>query len=245
MIHLIFFCLTLFLCGFWQHHVVNEDLSGLKIHKGLPLVEVMEVGEYPKIDGNAEDACWKKIAPIPLRYSDCSMLKPRFKTHVKIACSRDMLYILFICWDPDTKRIRGENRKHDGEIWKDNSVEIMLITGEDVQKPYHQIIVNLEGIAFESYYHKNKHDDMWNPKFEKAVKKNRRSWCVELAVPFKSLKLAPNQSTLTGYWRMNLFRTRPAQLGNEEYESYALSPTGVEENHVPEKFGYLVKVQDK
>lgn len=120
----------------------------------------------------------------------------------------------------------AQQRGHDGELWRDDSVELML------QPPgapsYWHFMVSASGDKWEAAGR----DGSWNAAWEAAVAVSSDSWLVEMRVPFAALgTTAPAAGTV---WRGNLNRSSVGDV--REVSSWA--PVA-QSFHEPERFGYL------
>lgn len=203
------------------------------LYKERPVVLVPLVAEAPVVDGKLTDAVWAKAAVLPLSRLDGGDEKPKHATEAKVLSTKEALFVGVTCTD-EMKNLKSSERERDGDVWQDDSVEIFLKAGESPDEPYHQIIVNVTGCLYDGY----ERDAAWNGKGIKTkVEKEEKAWVMEIVIPFADLKLPEKKEVLTGGWRFNIDRNRPAR-GEEELEEAAWSPTRATTSHAPDMFGY-------
>ena len=206
------------------------------LYKERPVVLVPLVTEAPVLDGKLTEAVWAKATPLALRRLDGGDEKPKLATEARLLSTKEILYIGIRCEEVMKDLKSQERARDDGEIWRDDSVEVFLKAGESAEDPYHQVIINLTGALYDGY----ERSEAWNGKDLKvSVFKEEKAWVVELAIPFADLKLPEKdkKEVLAGGWRLNFVRNRPAR-GNDELEEMAWSPTKEATSHVPGMFGY-------
>ena len=106
-------------------------------------------GSKPAIDGRLDEVLWQGKPTIgnlsPMRAEGSSSVK------TKVWMSRDdaFLFVGVRCDEPQPDYIRSEIEERDGEVWTDDSIEIVLDTNRD-QKTYYRFAVNSNGVLYES-----------------------------------------------------------------------------------------------
>ncbi|MFA7231054.1 MAG: sugar-binding protein [Victivallaceae bacterium] len=121
---------------------------------------------------------------------------PQKATTVKVSSNSKMLYVSFLCDEPDMKNIVAKCTRQDSNVWDDDSVELFISSLDKTSDRYHYII-NSNSL----YYDSKNQNSNWNGKFEVKVKRNTKSWQVDLAIPFSDFNFSDNE-----YFRMNFCR---------------------------------------
>ncbi len=181
------------------------------------------------VDGNPNDVGWKSGQVLSEFWTPQASRKAKFPTEVRIGYDDTNFYLLFVCHEPNMSGIVAQAVKHDGKVWKDDSVEIFLDTNLD-RKDYYHIIVNAKGISYDGIGESSS----WNGRYDVKTSCGKNKWIAEFAIPWKTIGLAspPKSGTKIG---LELTRNRvqnPSELTQ-------WSPT-FDGNHVPEQFGELI-----
>ena len=169
----------------------------------------------PVIDGILDDKAWKQAKQldpfIPLRVE----LKDQaeYKTTVSVLWDKDNLYVSFDCCEPDPNNLSIRGSKKDDNIWAGDSVEL-FITASDKSKPFFHFIVNPENTQWDAITDTASNDTKWNADWKSAVKINKRSWTVEMAIPWTQIANAPAKGDIR---KGNFTRFR---RGNREWTTW-------------------------
>lgn len=159
-------------------------------------------------------------------------------TSFRLAYDDKALYICVIAQEPDPDGIVGKPRKRDGQIWRDDGLELFLDATFD-RSTYHHLVVSLK--------HCVQYDSMggpdcgqygdrgWNGDWKAASKVGKDRVVVELAIPFDTLFIGPpNQG---GKWGLNLCRHRNGRGGSpEEMSAWCFTYRSF---HRPSHFGVV------
>lgn len=228
----------------------------------VPQYLCLKTATAPIIDGSATDAAWASAQPIQLYdVEDLSGKQIHSRpTEVRMLWDDEQLYFLFVASDPD---VWSTYSSRDDQIWQEEVVEIFIDPDGDAAN-YAEIEVNPLNVVFDLILSRpwgrgGRGFAQWNPDFARAVAVDGtlnepgdidRGWTVELALPFSALATdiadvmnglsLPPQSGDT--WRLNLYRFERIRADREivASEASAWSTVGVNDFHVPERFGRLV-----
>lgn len=214
-----------------------ERLSGLVRERAgsgddlpRPAMRIPRLQSPPRIDGDVDgDAGWAGAAEASLALSDGSG-PAAAATAARIGLHGETLYVAFLCAEPDTERMVASVRTPDGEVWKDDCVEVFLDPGP-TGKTFYQVIVNSLGTVARV----GPGGKAWKPPVEAAarVEPEKQRWLVELAIPAAGMGLAPR-------FGLNFARERRPM---EVLELSTWSPTGGPFGQ-PERFGLAVLAGD-
>ena len=213
---------------------INE-LMALNVRNGVASGEnflpvswtALKASPMPSIDGRLDDPCWRvayKTGPF-VNLNACGF--PSEATTGYLLYDDDNLYV---ACDLTAKALKADCAERDGEVYKDDCVEIFLDPSNG-GKSYYHFIVNAKGVQYDERRESSASGKVgWNAKWDSAVSRNARGWTVEVAIPFKSLGFAkPKPGEL---WQMNLARENHSQ---GELSSWALTNSF----HNPERFGTI------
>lgn len=227
------------------------------------------VSTAPIIDGRLDDPVWQS-APWTEEFVDIEGEKkprPAFRTHAKMICSADALYIAAELEEP---HVRGTLKLHDAIIFHDPDFEVFIDPNGD-SRDYFEIEVNVLGTIFDlllkrTYRAGGPAIHAWNVEGLKVATHvdgslndpgdTDRGWSVEMAIPWKALAdLAGTACPPRGgdVWRFGFSRVEwPTRVVDGRYETppgshednWVWSPQGVIDMHRPERWGYVVFVDN-
>ena len=196
------------------------------------VVTVSQVKRAPVIDGVIDEEAWKGALTLtiekPLRAS-----KATAKARAMLCFTSQAIYFGFVCEEPEMKNVRCNITTHDGEVWRDDCVEIFIAPCPDEPSSYYHLLINTRGVLRDEFWCDGEADVRWESKAIVKTKMNNTSWSAELMLPIVSLDRLP---IFSDRWRMNFARER-----------YAVSPVElttwmecVNSFHEPERFGEVV-----
>ena len=167
-------------------------------------IKAVRAEAAPALDGKLDDACWQKVEPVT-GFLHLDSDRPAMYQSFGYVCYDDAhLYIGMKCLMPQGQKPRGKWIPHDGRIWSDDIVEIMLDPGL-TRSDYYQLAVNAYGATFDcSRLHGGSlEDDSWNGEWTAATHIGDGYWSVEMAIPFHNLGISPKVGST---WGINLCR---------------------------------------
>lgn len=192
-------------------------------------------GTLPEVsaDPGAAVSCWPESESVPL-VDTVSGGPPKQPTRVRVAHNAHELRILFQAVD---SRPWATLAKRDDPLFEEEVFEVFLDPLGDLEC-YFEIEVNPLNAVLDLVLRRTRSgyrkDFRWRcDGFRSAVRIGEGGWSAEFSVPFRSLGNAAPRGT----WRANFYRIdRPAGAPRE---LSAWSPTGLEQFHVPQRFGFL------
>jgi hypothetical protein len=203
------------------------------------------------VDGLLNEAVWQWAQTVVLRENrtGAAVADSAVLTRVKTCYNENILFIGFICNDPDTWSTFTQRDEH---LWKEEVVEVFLDIDRELNT-YVEIEVSPANVLFDSYIVDPVNIDVEAtsrfdlPNIKTAVSLNGtlnkrddrdHQWAVEIALPFADL-VEDVDSIIPGKteWRINFYRVNADQ--DKESVGYAWSPTGAR-FHKPSVFGTLV-----
>ncbi len=210
-----------------------EITGGNKFKMKLPipffLINSAEPGvpytaSAPVIDGRLDDKCWQNQVAGEFR-DFVNFGKSKVETKVWLAYDNNYLYWAAKCYEPDKNKIIRKHSKRDFALWEDDSMELFLAPGCD-RKNYYQFIINSGNVIYDS----NVLDKKFNADVKSAVNFDADGWTMEMAIPWKDLKVNNPGDIKPG---MLFARNRPGR------ENICQLPVVGGGNHTPENFGTL------
>ncbi|NLF19078.1 MAG: hypothetical protein GX595_17765 [Lentisphaerae bacterium] len=190
-----------------------------------PAVRLPALANAPTLDGDLDEAAWQQAASLTLTLNDGSG-PASADTTARVGLHGDHLYIAFLCNEPDTERMVATVKETDGQVWRDDCIEVFIDPGLS-GKGFYQVLVNSLGTIARV----GPGGAAWQPAVRAAarVEPAQQRWVVELAIPTAGLTLGPR-------FGLNLARERRPM---EVLELSAWSPTGGSFGQ-PERFGVAV-----
>lgn len=190
---------------------------------------------FAKVAADPHAEAWRGLHIHTLR-DTITDAAPKQATAVKVAWDGADFRVLFEITD---SHIVGTQTKRDGPLWEEEVVEVFLDPVGDLES-YFEFEVNPLNTVLDLVARKNRSgyakDFDWQCEgWRTAVTRHAKGWCAEMAFPFRSVAAGP--PAVGNRWRINFYRIdRPP---GAERELSAWSPTGRENFHTPERFGFL------
>jgi hypothetical protein len=188
------------------------DFMLLAAKGGKKKATAKPVKQAPVIDGKLDDEAWKGLEELNVNLNKDNASPSKLKTVAKIARDKDFLYISVYSEEPNAKKIVDSVKKHDGEVWKENEIELFFDSNND-QKSYYQFCINTLGTVMDKRKTANgKSDKLWDSKAKTATSKGDDYWTMEIAIPLESLsdKIRPGD-----IWGFNICRVRTVDYPRE------------------------------
>jgi hypothetical protein len=191
-----------------------------------------------EVSAEPDASHWQEIAAIPL-VDNGSGGSPRQATEFRAVHDARELRVLFRAVD---SRPWATLSERDGPLHTEEVFEVFLDPVGDLEG-YFEFEVNPLNAVLDLVLRRTRSgyrkDFQWRCEdFRSAVRRDDTGWSAEFAIPFRSLGNAAPRGT----WRANFYRIdRPE---NAPWELSAWSPTGMEQFHVPQRFGFLEFADD-
>jgi len=204
---------------------VNWDVDLLKQKRVLPGVGRKKIHARRaigpiKLDGRLDEAAWHK-AEVG-EFVEIGMGRLNESTKVRLAYDRTNIYFAFECTESLAEKLRTYWTAFgpDGKLYSQDCLEVFLDPVGDLGQFYHFIFSGVDNSYYDAAYglHKDplhpfyqKDDRSWNGtwSYKGRVDVPNKRWYAEVAIPFKTLNVAP--PTAGAMWKMNLGRERFVQ----------------------------------
>ncbi len=226
------------------HPVFSQDNSARYV--------VRQVKTPVEVDANWNKPVWQDIEPIALEYymGDKPQHIPRVQA--KLTYDEQNLYVI---WKVDDQYVRAVAENHQGPVFRDSCVEFFFIPDNLGGLEYFNLEMNCGGTML---FH---HQEYQNPKkiniTEEDISqmkvahslprlipeeiKEKTTWYLEYAIPFKILKnyyqLETPQSG--AMWRANFYKCAD-RTSHPHWLTWALVDNPKPNFHLPQFFGSLV-----
>ncbi|MCP4153663.1 MAG: carbohydrate binding family 9 domain-containing protein [bacterium] len=171
---------------------------------------IPEISTKVKIDGKLTDSAWNDALKLDLNYEVMpgENIKPPAQTTVYLMYTKQTLYVAFDAQDPNPAEIRARIRERDnftGDDW----VGIALDTFNDERRTYN-FYCNPLGVQMEEISSPEGGGEGWDAIWKSAGKINKKGFCVEMAIPFSSLRFQRKKENQT--WGIDAIRSYPRNL---------------------------------
>lgn len=161
----------------------NKIKDSSKDHYNIPMLN-----SRVSVDGFVDEREWGRALKLNLNYevSPGDNTPATVKTEAFLYYSKTHLYIAFKAYDPDPSKIRAritDRDKFDGDDW----VGVVLDTYND-QRRCLDFMCNPYGIQTDAIESNNDFDEGWNTIWHSNGKITNFGYCVEMAIPFNSIR---------------------------------------------------------
>lgn len=198
-----FFLLLLFSVG--SSPVLGVENDSKKLPHRIP-----EVTAKVKIDGILEEKEWKGAKVLTLNYEvePGENIAPPVKTEVFLSYDAKHLYVGFRAHDPEPARIRAHVTDRDN-IFNDDYVGIVLDTFND-SRLTHNLYCNPYGIQADEMSTLTNAAVSWDAIWNSAGRITKEGYCVEMAIPFTSLRFQGKKGDQV--WGIDAVRNYPREV---------------------------------
>ncbi|MBA7555535.1 hypothetical protein ES705_48204 [subsurface metagenome] len=124
--------------------------------------------------------------------------------------AKDHIYIAVQWSIADQKVLKAERKKHDSDLWMDDSIEVFLRSPDEMtnKKIWYQFVGNSLGFLLDS----KSQGKSWNCNYKYKCTVVNGIWTAELSIPLAELREGPLEPGET--WRINVARNKQSPLFN-------------------------------
>jgi hypothetical protein len=170
-----------------------------------PSARAIRVTQPIKVDGVLDEEAWRQAATIgPLMQADpAEGATPSEDTEVRVLYSVSTLYIGVLCRDRTPSAIVSTHLTRDADLESDDTVLIVVDPFFDHRNGFF-FQVNPAGARVDGQVANNSEDTSrdWDGIWEASARITPDGWVAEIAIPFKTLRFKPGQTT----WGLNVER---------------------------------------
>jgi hypothetical protein len=177
--------------------------SGTPARRTVPATR-LEEAERMSVDGRLDEAVWERATPAAdFIQVDPSNGSPATEpTEVRIAFSKDAIYIGVTCFDSEPDKWLGFQRRRDEFLPADDRFMWTIDTFLDERSGYF-FEMNPSGLMADSVFGINGDNRAWDGIWNARVRHSEIGWTIEIEIPFRTLNFDPNNDT----WGFNFQRT--------------------------------------
>jgi len=223
-----------------EEHTLALDLAHFFGEEGRA-PRSRRVTQAPVIDGSLSDPAWAHEAPIRDFYLARMDGRPAAATRAWAVHDETALYFAVHCAEPAMSRLQVETRGRDGEIFRDDSIEIFL----DPRGPelvMYQFVVSADAEKLDVELHGGpplpKPVFEWNTAWEAATARREEAWTLEIRLPWRALPMerpAPGESL-----GLQVARNRPRPSLDRGASLFHWAPAGIHSNFETGRYGTLI-----
>ncbi len=183
---------------------------------GFRSLSAAQTKQPPEIDGLGKDKVWEGIRPAG-EFVLADGNPAAHHTTVRAVYDQEALYLLVECVEPQPQQIVANEKSRDSHVWVDDSVDIYICPAGSREKEdptYYRFSVNSLGVKFDEQ-RRSRH---WNADWDAAASVGKDSWTIEVALPFRSLRVGSPTNRRTR-WLINVVRHR--RVKPEEESSFS------------------------
>jgi hypothetical protein len=183
----------------------------------VPQVQAAPAGAPPVIDGKLDDACWAQATRLE-GFLALGIERPLPEETIGLVCADEKaIYVAAICKDRTPDDIKAVETRRDGEIWRDDYVELGLDAEHGHRNSYY-FDVSARGTQSDSIPGGSASKREWRGDWQAAALRTLDGYQVEIAVPFAILRHPPHQTTFgltLGRWfaAEQVYVAYPTSLG--------------------------------
>lgn len=185
-----------------------------------------------KIDGAVSEEAWKKSSTRGYLFNNVDGQKTKWPTELRIAHDEDLLYVSFVCFDPEAqKRKPGLQQDY---------LEIFLDPERECEK-YYWVMIDNDGSIMQQALFKDGGDQVdhtWQSEAKIGAKKYPDRWIVEVALPLENLGGDVIDELGGEMWGANFCRTMSAPDRKDRFSGF--SPVLRGAFHRPDSFGAIL-----
>jgi len=212
-----------------QSVIENNRNRVLEIMTHRKSLNALKVSHPPVMDGTLNDPVWKE-APVADHWLSVNGGDAYVKSSARVLYDDQNLYVGFECFDAPDYRPVGKFTHHDGQVYRDDSVEFFAVPQGEPERKIH-ICANCIGIVYDAL----NRDSKWESEAVVKTKIAPGRWTVTMQLPLTQLCGGPVAKG--DRWRVNFCRNRFNLPG---FISEFTNWNGPQGYHNPDRFGFLI-----
>ncbi|MFB3894810.1 MAG: glycoside hydrolase domain-containing protein [bacterium] len=193
--------------------------AGYDQYGPVPLVGIGKTNHPPILDGKLDE--WSQavsVSGFTLNNGKGYASQP---TRVYLTYDDNTLYLAFHCEEKEIAKLQTTEIRHDGLVWEDDSIEIILNPDADTALDWkHNIhlIINAAGTVYDAKGIDPENAE-WNSDATVAVGREENAFIIEVGIPLSKITAQPDCSHP---WQLNFYRNRI--VGQSEQSAWSYTP---------------------
>jgi len=183
----------------------HADSPGVPDDGVPPPITAVMVDSAPLIDGLLGDPCWDLATHIDGFWRERVDATEIERTEFWLCADARAVYVAFRCHDTQASEIRRDQKKRQGDLWRDDYVKF----GLDVESAAHDcynFIVNAAGTQYDEVPGGSSEKIEWKGDWRAAARVDEGGWSAELEIPFAILRYPDGQDCFRFYLLRHLAR---------------------------------------
>lgn len=161
---------------------------------GPPSIAAVKVVEPPVIDGVLNDSCWQQATHVEGFWREDLDAPELERTEAWICHDSRAIYVAFRCHDSKPSQICSDQKKRQGSLWRDDSVEFWLDV-ENTGQHFYSFRVNPAGTQYDGVPGGTSEKIEWKGDWHAGALIDEGGWSAEMEVPFAILRYSQGQQT--------------------------------------------------
>jgi hypothetical protein len=175
-------------------------------------MDTYQVGEANgdfRLDGVLDEPFWQSTPALPLTQQAPRPGQPTpYVTTVRVAATRENIYIAFECTDPSPGQIAVHTMQRDGEVDTDDFVSIVLDTYGDRRTGYF-FRINAAGARVDGLVAGPEFPSLdWNGIWDARTQRTPQGWTAEFVIPTRTLNFTKGLDRWGANFERNIARDR-------------------------------------
>jgi hypothetical protein len=185
----------------------------------------------PALTAEANDPAWTNIKSLPAFETDKSQPAAE-ATKVLAQWDETNLYLRFVNTDADITQLRARQEGHDKDVFPEDTIEMFLNDPARAGHYFH-LAVNAKGTRYDAKADGSMNFEVaWNPDWTAKTSIGKDSWILDVALPFASFGITPQEATA---WKMSFMRAGAERRPHSGWPDASV--------HNPSGFGTLTLVE--
>ena len=167
------------------------------------IVIIKRTDHKPVIDGILDDSTWLNVKPITgfMQYNPVEGIAPSESTELYIAYDDDNFYLAFKCYDSKIQEVRATMTQR--ESWDNDDCIGFAFDPYNNEREAFLFNVNPYGIPSDFIWHHDGYkDNGWDADLKSKGIFFPDCYCIEVAVPFKSLRMPAKDEQEWGFYAL-------------------------------------------
>ncbi|MBN2054847.1 carbohydrate binding family 9 domain-containing protein [bacterium] len=166
-------------------------------------VTITRAAKAPVIDGVLDDEAWSRVEPITgfMQFTPIEGREPATRTELYITYDGDFFFLAFRCFDSRMDQVRATHTQR--ESFDNDDVVGFAFDPFNSQREAYLFNVNPYGVVSDFIWHHDGYTNYgWDADIRSRGMVETAFWAVEIAVPFKSLRMPNQRHQVWGFYAL-------------------------------------------